>query len=105
VTDVVVVRSAPNVVRVVEQVTRVVVRTPGPQGPPGPPGPAGGATYEHVQSTPAANWFIAHNLGRRVHVTVFDQDDVQVMTDVEHTSLDEVTITFSAPFAGSAVIS
>lgn len=58
--------------------------------------------YYHVQAAPSAVWVVNHNLGRRPAVIVIDSADTVVYGDVEYTSLDTVTITFSAPFSGSA---
>lgn len=83
----------------------VDVATPGPQGPPGPPGPAGGSTYVYDrEGVPAATWTITHNLGRRVHVTITDDDGREVLADVEHTDLNTTVVTFATPFSGTALI-
>lgn len=76
----------------------------GPQGPPGPPGAPGGATYTHVQASPAAAWFITHGLGRRPSVTVVDTAGTVVIGGVAYTSDDTVTVTFSGAFSGAAYL-
>ena len=76
----------------------------GPQGPPGPPGAPGGATYTHVQATPAASWSITHGLARRPSVTVVDTAGTVVIGNVAYTSDDTVTITFSGAFSGAAYL-
>lgn len=92
----------------------LVAPVAGPRGPkgdpgdPGPPGPAGDAAYVHTQSTPAATWVIDHNLGRLVHVTVSDATTPpwrQVFADIEHGSINQTSVTFPAPVAGTAVLS
>ena len=67
---------------------------------------AGGTDrYEHSQGTALAEWVITHNLGRTpfaVHVLSTSGDDV--VGDVLHTDANTTTITFSAAFAGSAIL-
>ncbi|PRH79393.1 hypothetical protein C6N75_09935 [Streptomyces solincola] len=77
----------------------------GPPGPPGVPGAPGGFVYEHTQSVAAATWVINHNIGRRVHVSVFDSSGRQVETDVEHGTTNQTSVIFATPTTGSAVIS
>lgn len=86
-----------------------VTGLPGPPGPMGPQGPAGaaGASYHHDQSVPAAVWLISHNLGYYPGgVMVEDSTGDQVIGGVvRHVNANQVTITFSAPFGGSADLS
>lgn len=71
-------------------------------GPPGPPGTGGGGRYEHVQMAPAAVWNITHGLGYRPSVTVIDTAETVCIGSVEHIDANNLTITFSAAFAGRA---
>jgi hypothetical protein len=89
-------------ITIVQQVSSIEVAAAGPQGPTGLPG---GTYYEHVQSPASATWVIDHNLGRKVHVSVFDTSGRLVLTDVEHGTADQATVTWATPTAGSAVIS
>lgn len=77
---------------------------PGPQGPPGPPGPAG-STYTHIQSTPASNWIVTHNLGHYVSATIVLGDGETVVTDIEQNSVNSATLVFPNPVSGTAVFS
>jgi hypothetical protein len=86
----------------------------GPEGPQGetgdtgPVGPPGGTAYVHTQTVPASTWIIDHNLGRRVHVSLSDAVAAPfrlVYSDVDHGSLNQTTVTFPTPTAGSAVLS
>jgi len=54
----------------------------------------------HVQAMAAAVWQVPHNLGKMVSVTVVDTGGNTVVGDVKHDDLNNVTITFSAPFTG-----
>jgi len=69
----------------------------------GPPGVAGG--FEYTQAAPSSTWIIDHNLGRKVHVSIFSDLAELVFADVMHGSINQTTITFPLPITGSAVIS
>ena len=58
--------------------------------------------YFHSQVAPSATWVINHGLNRRPAVVVIDSAESVVYGDVEYTTLNTVTIAFSAPFSGSA---
>ncbi len=88
-----------------EAANALTVAAVGPAGPPGAPGPAGGDVFVHTQSTPAATWVIDHDRGRRVHVSLLNDSDEVVFSDIEHGSLNQTTITFPAPTTGVAIIS
>lgn len=72
-------------------------------GPQGPPGVAGG--FEYVRSVAASTWIIDHNLGRKVHVSIFSDTADLVYADVFHGTTNQTTISFPLPTTGSAVIS
>jgi hypothetical protein len=81
----------------------------GPQGLTGATGPAGtpGATsgdlsYRHVQSAPAVEWVIPHELGKYPALTVLDSAGTEVVGNVLHDSLLQARVFFTAPFAGIA---
>lgn len=91
--------------------TSLVLTSPGPQGPRGPqgaqglPGAAGGTAFEFSQGVPSATWVINHNLGRKVNVSLYDATGRVVISDIEHGSLNQATVTWSSPVTGSAYIS
>lgn len=62
------------------------------------------ASYVHVQSTPAALWSISHGLGKYPSVTVVDSGGSVVEGDVNYISTNNVQLTFSAAFSGSAYL-
>lgn len=72
----------------------------------GPMGESGGGAqpYEHNQATPSSFWTVTHNLGKRPSVSVFTSANDEVEGDVEHLSNTQLTIAFSAPFAGVAYL-
>lgn len=77
--------------------------TQGLQGPQGPPGSA--SSYIHTQSISMATWNIIHNLGFYPAVSVVDSANSQVEGEVVYTSINALTITFSAGFSGKAYLS
>ena len=80
---------------------------PGPQGPQGDPGAPGSApqAYIHDQGTPALIWTVTHNLGYNPNVSVVDSAETVVEGSVVYTSLNALTIEFTAAFGGKAYLS
>jgi hypothetical protein len=78
------------------------------QGPPGPPGGVvagtGDLNYVHRQDVAAAVWPVVHNLGKHPSVTVVDSAGTWVIGDVTYTSLNTLTVTFGASFAGTCYL-
>lgn len=70
----------------------------------GPQGFAGG-TYEYIQVSPATEWVIPHPLAYRPHVTYIDSAGTVVVGDTSYPDPAVVVGTFSAPFAGTALMS
>ncbi len=68
--------------------------------------PGGGSdkTYRHVQSVASSNWTVTHNLGKRASVIVVDTAGDAVQGSIHYVSDDQVTLAFSAAFAGEAYI-
>lgn len=62
--------------------------------------------YHHVQSTPALEWSIPHNLGSaRVMVQVFNQSNIVISPDeIDCSVKDMVTVRFPIPYAGAAIV-
>lgn len=91
----------------------VTIAPPGPHsvtvlpvaGAPGPTGPPGGSYYVHTQLAPASTWIIDHDLGKKVHVTIFDAFGIVIHADIAHGTTNQATVTFPDPTVGSAVIS
>ena len=72
------------------------------RGPQGNPGASG---YQFTQASALAIWNIAHNLGRQyVTATVYDSAGSQVIGDVKLIDSNNLTITFSSAFAGTAYV-
>lgn len=84
----------------VTQVTTGLTGAPGS----GVPGATGDRHHTHDQGTAAAEWLIAHGLGKCPAVTVVDSAGDQVEGDVDYIDLNTLTVFFSAPFAGRAYL-
>ena len=82
---------------------------PGPQGDPGAIGPQGAVgpvapTFVFAQAIASASWDIVHNLGRFPTVATIDSTGRQVEGDVVYLSPNELTVSFTAAFAGAAYL-
>lgn len=62
------------------------------------------AHFVFTQNLASSSWAIQHNLGKFPAVTVVDSSGHEVVGDVQHTDKNNLTIFFSAPFAGSAYL-
>jgi hypothetical protein len=62
------------------------------------------ASYVFTQGSPSATWTIVHNLGVFPSVTVVDSGGSVQIGDVLYVSANEITLTFSAAFAGKAYL-
>lgn len=96
----------------VEVVELVEIPEQGPAGPPGATGAQGpqgnpglsGANYVHQQMVPSATWVIAHGLNRYPSITIVDSAGSVVIGAVDYDSTNQITVTFSAAFGGSAYL-
>jgi hypothetical protein len=72
----------------------------------GTQGPAGPArqTYIHNQNQASQTWIINHNLGQYPSVVVIDSAGSAIISDVQYDSEYQVTVRFSAAFAGKAYL-
>jgi len=64
----------------------------------------GDKNFTFIQSTSAAVWTITHNLGKRPSISVVDSAGTNVVGAVNYTSNNELTITFSSAFKGTAYL-
>lgn len=62
------------------------------------------ARYFFVQTVPSALWTINHNLGFEADVEVRSSGGVVVWADIIHINVNQVQVTFAAPFAGTATV-
>lgn len=84
------------------EVTQVTQGLTGPSG--GSTPGTGDSNYVHPQSSPSALWTVNHGLGKFPSVSVVDSANDEVEGSVRHISVNQLTITFSAPFSGRAFI-
>ena len=52
----------------------------------------------------AATWIIDHDLNKYPQVTLIDEENNVMDADIFYSSLNQVTVTFSVPTAGKAVL-
>lgn len=62
------------------------------------------ASYVFTQGVPSTTWTIVHNLGIFPSVTVVDSGGSVQIGEVLYVSANEITLTFSAAFAGKAYL-
>jgi hypothetical protein len=107
------VSSTTNAIVVQDQPSAsIVLSASGPQGPQGPAGAAGAngldgdghQTYVYNQNTPSDTWTITHNLTAYPSVTVIDSAGTYVIGNIEYISNNVLRLTFSAAFAGQALL-
>mgnify|MGYP003648463338 FL=1 len=60
------------------------------------------ANYVHDQGTPIDVWNIAHNLNKNPSVMVIDSAGTVVSGRIEYIDLNNIKLTFNAPFSGEA---
>ncbi len=65
-------------------------------------GGVGDANYRHVQTVAADTWVVTHNLGKYPTVQVVDSSGQVVLGDINHDSINQVTVSFSAITSGEA---
>ena len=64
----------------------------------------GAPTFEFIQGVPATTWNIQHNLKKFPSITVIDTGDTVVTGEYTYINNNNVTLTFSAAFAGKAYL-
>lgn len=85
---------------IVVQVTQPVVRVTAP----GPQGNAADVFYVHTQSVASATWTINHNLGGEPTAVVLDSAGTQCEGTFSYPSKNQMVITFTAAFTGTAYV-
>tara|TARA_R100000935_G_scaffold56276_1_gene87554 strand:- start:2 stop:541 length:540 start_codon:yes stop_codon:yes gene_type:complete len=64
----------------------------------------GNTTFTQCFEVASTSWTITHLLGRYPSVTVVDGQNEIVVADIDYVSSQQLTITFSIPFAGCAFL-
>lgn len=60
--------------------------------------------YLHDQQVASSTWTITHNLGKFASINIVDTANEEVVGDVAYNSINQITVTFSAPVSGKAYI-
>jgi hypothetical protein len=79
----------------------VVVTAPGPQGASGDPA---SVFYTHTQSIANAVWTINHGLGGEPTAVVLDSAGTQCEGTFSYPSKNQMVITFTSAFTGTAYV-
>lgn len=97
--------TQPTIPRVIVQndVTNVIITAPGPQGPTGTFNP-GDVAYVHNQAVASNVWTINHNLGFNPTAVVLDSAGTQCEGTFSYPSLNQLIITFTGAFTGTAYV-
>lgn len=64
----------------------------------------GDSNYVHTQALASSTWTVDHNLGKYPSVSVVDSANDEVEGGIKHVSINQLILTFSAPFTGRAFI-
>ena len=84
-------------------IPQISVASPGPQGPAGVFNP-GLIFYVHTQAASSAIWTINHNLGGQPTAVVLDSAGTQCEGTFSYPSSNQMVITFTAAFSGTAYV-
>ena len=68
------------------------------------PSTSGDSSFTYTQVTPETTWNILHNMGKFPSITVIDTADTVVTGQYTYIDNNNVTLTFSAGFAGTAYL-
>lgn len=64
----------------------------------------GDKNFVFIQGVAASIWNISHNLNKYPSVSVVDSALSEVIGDIRYIDLNNITLTFSAPFSGEAFL-
>lgn len=93
--------SPPVAITLTSPPSVVTVGVPGPAGPPGAPGPSGSdLTYVHNQDIASDTWTVNHNLGKFPTPTVVDTSGNELVSNIQHTSVNQLIVTHSVATSG-----
>jgi len=91
---------ADDAIIVVPNIPTVTIQTPGPQGP----SASAQIFYVHTQAVASAVWTINHNLGGQPTAVVLDSAGTQCEGTFSYPSINQMVITFSSAFTGTAYV-
>lgn len=90
-------------ITVLDSTASISVTAPGPQGPAGQFSPTD-IFYVHTQAQASAIWTINHNLGGQPVAVVLDSAGTQCEGTFSYPSTNQMIITFTAAFSGTAYV-
>jgi hypothetical protein len=90
-------------ITVLDSTASINVTAPGPQGPAGVFSPTD-IFYVHTQAQSSAVWTINHNLGGQPVAVVLDSAGTQCEGTFSYPSTNQMIITFTAAFSGTAYV-
>jgi len=91
---------AEEAIIVVPNIPIVTVQTPGPQGP----STSAQVFFVHTQAVASATWTINHNLNGNPTAVVLDSAGTQCEGTFSYPSVNQMVITFSSAFTGTAYV-
>lgn len=101
--EVIVVEPVIPVINVINATPTVIVSAPGPQGPAGT-FDSSDIFYSHVQAVASAVWTINHNLNGEPTAVVLDSAGTQCEGTFSYPSKNQMVITFTGAFTGTAYV-
>jgi hypothetical protein len=101
--EVIVVEPIIPIITVINETPTITVSSPGPQGQPGTFA-SSDIFYTHIQSVAGAVWTINHNLNGYPTAVVLDSAGTNCEGTFSYPSVNQMIITFSSAFAGTAYI-
>jgi hypothetical protein len=96
--EVIIVQPTIQNITVVDNPQHITVSSPGPQGN------TAEVFYVHTQGTPSAVWTINHNLNGNPTAVVLDSAGTQCEGTFSYPTLNQMVITFTAAFSGTAYV-
>jgi hypothetical protein len=96
--EIIVVEPVIPVINVINATPTVTVAAPGPQGPPA------NIFYVHTQAISSAVWTINHNLNGEPTAVVLDSAGTQCEGTFSYPSKNQMVITFTGAFTGTAYV-
>lgn len=101
--EIIVVEPIIPIITVINETPTITVSSPGPQGQPGTFA-SSDIFYTHTQATSASVWTINHNLNGYPTAVVLDSAGTNCEGTFSYPSVNQMVITFSSAFAGTAYI-
>lgn len=69
----------------------------------GPAGPPGGASFSEGFASQTTPYIVTHNLGRQPGVIVLDTNGIELLVDVQHNSVNQVTLNWDGAITGTVL--